>query len=134
MGYVNGTNSATMSLYADSGSDTVGALKGSWNISNMGSFGSAYSPSVINVGGGVGLVAGQKYWLIADSANDAWLAWNFNNMGVNQIKYWNNNGSGSYSTNTAGTYRIDTTVVPEPVSMIALGAGLLAIARRRRSA
>ncbi|MBX3097431.1 MAG: PEP-CTERM sorting domain-containing protein, partial [Fimbriimonadaceae bacterium] len=28
----------------------------------------------------------------------------------------------------------DTTVVPEPASMIALGAGLLALARRRRNA
>ncbi len=131
MGYVTGTNAGSVTLYSDAGG-TLGSALGTYGLSSMGAFGSSYTPSFIGVGSGPVLTAGSMYWLVATSASDAWLAWNWSTTDSGG-HYLEINGSPSYTTDTHGAFRVETTPVPEPASMVALGAGLVALARRRRN-
>jgi hypothetical protein len=131
MGHVTGTNSVTMRLYDADSSGLIGAQNGSDVVltTNVGSFGSGTFEyvSVSLAGAGWNFVSGNKYWLVADAADDSWHAWNWNNTGVTGDHFYNNGG---YSTQTHGAFRL--TAVPEPGTMIALGAGIAALAARRR--
>lgn len=131
IGYVNGTNTATLTLYADAGG-TLGAALGSWALANLPSFGSG-STVVINAGNTASVAAGSDYWLICDSADDAWMAWNVNNQGLKADLYQSiNNVPTYYTAIDTCAMRIETTPVPEPASMLAIGAGIAAFARKRR--
>lgn len=129
MGLVTGTNQFTLNLYADNGG-VLGGLLGTWVVNDeMGSFGSA-NPVIDIAVSGPTLTAGDQYWLIASVLDDTWAAWNLNVTGATGPHYWNNNGVDVYSTGTAGAFAVE--VVPEPATMLALGAGLAALAARRR--
>lgn len=131
MGYVNGTNSATLHLFTDN-AGVLGSEIGTFGISGMGTFGTAFAPSTVGAAGPL-LTTGQSYWLIAESASDSWLAWNKNTSGVSGNHFFSVDGSDNYLGETAGAFRVETSPVPEPVSMIALSGGALALIRRRRS-
>ena len=135
MGHVSGTPRVTMRLYTDN-SNTLGSQFGSdfTTTVNAGSFGAGREVITRDVSAaGWTVTAGQKYWLMAQSANDAWLAWNFStDGGVRRGAFIRNGGSPSYFDGAGMAVRLEA--VPEPASMIALGAGLLAVARRRRRA
>ncbi len=136
MGHVSGTPQVTMRLYADN-SNTLGSQFGSdfTTTVNAGSFGAGTEVITRDVSAaGWTVTAGQKYWLMAQSANDSLLAWNFSTDGVvRRGTVIQNGGSPSYYDGGRGM-AVRLEAVPEPASMIALGAGLLAVARRRRSA
>ena len=135
MGHISGTPQVTMRLFADS-SDTLGSQIGSDYVTtvNTGSFGAGTEVITRDVSGaGWTVTAGQNYWLMAQSANDAWLAWNISADGNTYTRALiSNGGSPSYFDGAGMAVRLEA--VPEPASMIALGAGLLAVARRRRRA
>lgn len=135
MGHFQGTPEVTMRLFTDNGSNELGTQVGSpfttaVNANSLGMGTEVITRNVTSAGWTV--TSGQKYWLHAQAANDGLLAWNF---AGDEILYWNvfilNGGTPLYSDeNLAMAVRLEA--VPEPASMIALGAGLLAVARRRR--
>lgn len=132
MGHVTGTPQVTMRLYSDSG-NTLGSQIGSdYTTSiNANSFGTGNEIITRDVSAaGWSMTSGQNYWLLAQSPNDAWLAWNDSNSSSGLKVLISNDGAPGYSNGTHMAVRLEA--VPEPASMIALGAGLLAVARARR--
>ncbi len=135
MGHVSGTPQVTMRLFADN-SNTLGSQVGSdfTTTVNSNSFGGGTEVITRDVSGaGWTVTAGQNYWLLAQSANDAWLAWNLSTDGnIYTRARIIDGGAPAYFNGDGMAVRLEA--VPEPASMIALGAGLLAVARRRRRA
>lgn len=135
MGHVNGTPQVTMRLYADN-SNALGSQVGSdYTTSlNSGSFGAGSELITRNVSSaGWTMTSGQNYWLVAVAPNDGWLAWNYSTTGNTYTQVLvANGGAPSYFGGNGMAVRLDS--VPEPASMIALGAGLLAVVSRRRRA
>lgn len=137
VGHLTGTNSVDVQLYADSGSGSLGTLMATFTLTGCGNFGSNYVPGIVtNANPGVQLAMGSEYWVVPVASPDSWHAWNWNNTGaMGQLAYSTDNGSSfSYFADRTGAMRVEVGAVPEPGTMAALGAGLLAIARRRKKA
>lgn len=132
IGHVTGTNSVTLGLRSDAG-DTPGGVLATVTLNGaMGAFGNNNPPLVFDfTSANVNINAGTKYWLIANTANDTWAAWNWNNTGDTGMHAWGNDGVNfSTGVNTRGAFEVQ--IVPEPATMLILGAGLAALAARRR--
>ena len=85
MGHVTGSTSVTMRLYDADGSGQIGSQNGSDLVltTSAGSFGSAGAYINASLAGlNWNFTSGNKYWLIADAADDSWHAWNFNDQGI----------------------------------------------------
>ncbi len=130
-GLTVGPNVLTITLYADNGMDFVGTQLGQWTLNDaLGNQFEPNPPVVFDITGGPRLVAGQKYWLVANAPALGASVWNWNSIGDTGNHYVFNGGVGAVTTETRGAFRVE--VVPEPATILALGAGLLALARRRR--
>jgi len=98
----------------------------------LGTFGSTSILTLNNAFPEIELTAGNKYWLVASGAEDVWSAWMINNQGDmgNHTITVDNGSSWGYTMVNRGAFEVN--VVPEPMSMGALAAGLGALALRRR--
>jgi hypothetical protein len=102
VGYVEGTNEITVSLNADS-SGLPGAVLGSFNVSNLPSFGSCCVTEVESMTG-VPVTAGTQYWVVVaptSMSSTLFGAWNDNdtNETAQPFAYENSNeGSGWFAT------------------------------------
>jgi hypothetical protein len=136
LGWVTGTNAATISLWTSVG-DLPGTMLGTWGISNQPNFGSTSSiVATISVGPGISLTAGDQYFLVVEGAIDTWDAWNLNSQGVTGLLLQDSgNGWNMFPGNTLGAFDVLTSPgggVPEPASLMLLGSGFLAVASRLR--
>jgi len=129
---VLGANQYIVALYDDAG-DAVGNLMMAWSgVGAMGAFGSSSILTLTNPFPSVSLTNGNKYWLIASAADDAWNAWMFNDQGGmgNHAFSADDGATYGYTTQNQGAFEVN--VVPEPASMSAIAAGIAAMALRRR--
>lgn len=133
LGHISGTPEVWIRLYNDN-NNTIGSIQGDAFISalNPGSFGNGNEIVTRNVTNeGWQVTAGEYYWVTATSLNDAHLAWNYRVGGNAYTQTYTFDGNGPNYISGPGM-SIRFTAVPEPASLVALGAGLLALARRRR--
>lgn len=129
----------TLSLYSDSGSNTVGAELGSWSTTAATATDSDSVNSVaIASASGVSLTAGTTYWFVAsnlDSTIANALSWNtavsYSGSLSSYNAYYVRNGTAYYTTGL-GAFSVQVTPVPEPTTLAALGLGAAAFLRRRR--
>ena len=130
---VTGVNAYKVMLWTDS-AGLPGTMLGSWNLSNIGSFGAP--ATVINTPGGPTLTAGTKYWLSAQASDPStWGAWYQTTTGASSTRGFKNASTAPWTNGGVGTeggMRLQG--VPEPVSCITLSAGALALLRRRKKA
>ena len=129
---VTGDGGATVSLWTDSGG-LPGSMMGSWGVTAVPGFGGCCAVVTINTAAPT-LVAGQSYFLVAIADDISWEAWNWNSQGVNGV-FVENSGGGwsSFGGETLGAFDILSGGVPEPASMMLLGAGLLFVLMRKRA-
>ena len=126
-----GAQPFTLRLYADSGTNTLGGLLGTYaGLSTGVTAQSATARSVVPAtGAAVGLASGAKYWLVASSAQS--LGW---------TRLGNSSVQPGYAANPSPFYaNLDSAgfsvqAVPEPVTPAALGLASAALLRRRKAA
>jgi len=91
LGYVNGTNGATLETVADKSGEPTGKTLAKCSISNMPTFGSTSTEvSTCKITKKVALKAKTQYWLVPLVESNEWGAWNLADSG---------SGNGCYTTN-----------------------------------
>jgi hypothetical protein len=108
VGYVTGSNSAQLAIYADA-SGLPGKMLWSADVSNLTTFGTSGTATADAKVKGVKLKANTPYWIAVqtdDNSSDTWDAWNLSNTADATLA--ENTGSGwvSYGSNAAGAVTI----------------------------
>lgn len=131
--YVTGSSDLDILLREDS-AGSVGPVMKSWSITRTDP--TSTIASLTNTDLSVIVNAGSTYWLDISTNTDGHHAWNVNDQSVlgRRAVSIDNGTSWTYAdSQTIGVFDVRLEPVPEPASMIALGAGAAAlIARRRR--
>lgn len=132
VGLVSGPNQLDVALYNDVGGEP-GALLESFHFTDaMGSFGSLNPPLLAVSTLRPLLEAGAQYWLIASVPSTVtWAAWNQNSVG-DTGPHACCSAPFDVSDTTAGAFRVEASPVPEPGTLLLLGAGLGGLAARPR--
>ena len=120
------TNEVKVSLFADSGDDKLGSLIKSWILADMPEFLQSVTPSVLTDNSGSAVMnAGSKYWLLVEaSATDSGASWNFNTLLIDGPEansfdaFGNPSPTYSYTTGRQGAFRVEVSMVPEPLSLV----------------
>lgn len=128
-------DSPIIELHADS-SNVPGALIGTFT--NPTSFGNGIAE--YDFTGSFAVDPNTKYWIVAKGPSSSAYDWKASSPAQTPTGIWTHggsvfstNGGSSWSSSSILTsYWIDATLVPEPATLIALGAGLAALASRRR--
>lgn len=131
IGNVVGPTSVVFSLLTDSGGELGTQIGDSITINTVtNSWGGETLLSGIDISGaGWDVEAGSTYWLYAKTGSpDAWNSWN--QGGVTGRRVFFNQTAYSYSTTTQGAFQME--VVPEPTTMAVLAGGAALVALRRR--
>jgi len=134
---LSGTNQAYVTLNADSGSDTPGAVIEAWSLSSLPNFGSTNNTvqTLTSVGPTVVLDSGIQYWIVVYPDNsglssNTWDAWNYNSTGATGPFSQSHDGVTfpSGGPNNLGAFEVDgTSPTPEPGTFGLLGLGLAAL-------
>lgn len=114
LAWVIGTNAATLSLYNDN-NGMLGSLLLSANLTSLPALtGQYFTPTKIAPTSSATLLAGSKYWLVATSAPDAWLSWQYVTTGVQLPRYMRmDDGSSIYDPGKKpGAFEIVTKPLP----------------------
>lgn len=132
-GHVAGTNIGRVTLYEDSGSNTIGDPLLQWTRT-LNELGGPDLLTLTNSENTPLLVTGTKYWLGTHYvADDTWDAWNMTTVPDEQYSGLSYNGGDTYEYGMrlpASAFEIN--VVPEPATMAALGLGLWTVVLRRK--
>jgi hypothetical protein len=124
----------TYDLYADDGSNQLGALLSTWTGTTP-----VGSEVQLLTGGSASLAAGSKYWLVAREPDPTRMyGWVMNNQGITGKKTISLDDGANFfydsDPQTQGAFRIDVepTDVPEPFTMALMGGAAMAGYRRMR--
>jgi hypothetical protein len=139
--YIGGTNAGTFALWSDVGG-RPGQVIESFQASGVPAFGTTSTALAVGVSPlHPVLSTGLQYWVSASVSGDSFLVWNLNNTGdLGRVFHFGINGGG-FGFNPeweAGAFRIngtaaETSVVPEPSSLLLLGTGIVSFYRRSRA-
>jgi hypothetical protein len=75
LGYVSGTNSATVALYSDNGG-VPGTELASGTASSMPDFGSCCTTAKVKISS-TSVTKGTQYWVVVSATGNTWTAWNY---------------------------------------------------------
>lgn len=98
LGYVSGTNAATIALYSDS-SGLPGTELASGAVSNMPKFPTCCTTTAVTISS-TALTAGTQYWIVVSASGTTWVAWNYSTVNTADAHTYayNYNGDGWVST------------------------------------
>lgn len=133
-GLATGTNAITVNIYADAGDNQVGRFLGGATARDvLPFFGQGSGVVSVRFAGGPVLSEGLNYWVeVAPGDFDTYLFWNLNSTGDRGFVSTLFEGTRSYRSDlTKGAMEVQ--VVPEPATLLVLGAGALMAFRRRRA-
>lgn len=109
VGYVTGTNGATVSLNADAG-NLPGAVIGKFDIAGLPPFGSCCATEFKSSGKGAPITAGTQYWVVVQTTAktaDTWDAWNMNDTNqTTQPFAFFNDGSWVNTSGVLGAFAV----------------------------
>lgn len=106
LGYVSGTNSATVAVYSDN-NGVPGSELASGTASSMPGFGTCCTTTTAKISS-TKLTGGTQYWVVVSASGNTWTAWNDSTTDqVDSHTYaYNYNGEGWNSTSYILTYSV----------------------------
>lgn len=130
--HLAGANQAMVRIYENGPGDTMGALLATYQTGNFPLFNDPARITVIGANGEVTFVAGQTYWIgMAPSALDTYAAWMDSDQGLFGRMSVSLDGTNYQYVNAMPYSAFSLSTVPEPGTVVVIGAAGLAIVRRR---